>query len=256
MHEETNAGNNVQAIERAFQVLEAVAAGSSLSLNDLYSDLKINKASLLRILASLIKSGYIAKDDNEKYFLTMKAFSIGINAIKNLDYLKIVREVLHELSSTTGTIAQFSIDDGNELLCLESVDSKSNGFSIYTRIGSRTPLYATSAGKALLSTYSNDEIALRWSNFNVHSYTENTITSLNDLMNEIAAIRRKNYAVDHEETERNLFCVGSVVLNYSNKPVGAISLSLDRLDDETEAYLSGVLLDKVHSLSKLFGYIY
>ena len=61
---------------------------------------------------------------------------------------------IYKKEKPLGVIAQFSVEDNNELLCLESYDPTGSSFSVYTRVGQRSPLYSTSAGKAILSTYS------------------------------------------------------------------------------------------------------
>ena len=58
--------------------------------------------------------------------------------------------MLDHLSGALDVIAQFSVREQDELLCLESFDLAHSNFSVYTRVGQRSQLYATSAGKAIL----------------------------------------------------------------------------------------------------------
>lgn len=250
-----NKTGSVQAINRAFLVLETVAETSSLSINDLHNKLGLNKASLSRIASTLCSNGYLNRDARTGNFtLSLRAFEVGVHAVRNLDYINLIKGALVELSSSLGVIAQFSIEDHNELLCLESFDQQNTDFSIYTRVGQRTPLYSTSAGKAILSTYSNEEIIDKWGRMEIKTLTENTITDVKTLLKDIAQIRQRNYALDLEESEHGLFCVGTVLLNYNRKPIGAISLSTNSLTEEEQLRYSEALLQRVQRLSSMLGY--
>ena len=256
MPDAQNDSKSVQAIDRAFMILETVAENGSMSLNDLFVNLGINKASLLRAAMALCSNGYLQRDAKTgDYSLSTKTFEIGVKAFRSLDYIGLIKSELEALSEELCVVAQYSIESENELLCLESFDRKNNsGFSIYTRVGSRSPLYSTSAGKAILSTYPNDEILNKWEKMNVKAITPNTILTYEGLMQDIAKIRLRNYALDMEENEPGLFCIGTVLLNYNRKPIGAISLSTDSMSKEDELRFSGALLRSTQKISSMLGY--
>lgn len=253
--EKTKTTSSVLVIDRTFKVLELVSQNGSMSLKDLYTSLGINKASVYRIATSLCDNGYLNQDEKSgNYTLSFKAFEVGVNAVKNLSYINMIKSSLENLSSTLDVIAQFSIEDNNELLCLECFNNNNASFSIYTNVGQRTPLYATSAGKAILSTYSNEEIRSKWEKMHVQQLMPNTITSYERFIQEIALVRQKNYATDKEESEPGVFCVGTVLLNYNRRPIGSISLSLNYMDDEIEKKLSKTLLEHTQRMSYMLGY--
>lgn len=247
---------SIQAVDRAFLILETISRKGSLGLNDLHKELNISKASLLRLLFTLVENGYLKKNEQTgNYSLSLKLYEVGITSIHNLDRLSLINSVLVELNNETGRIAQFSIEDDNELLCLQSIGQTSAAFSVYTSIGNRSPLYSTSAGKALLSTYSNGQILEKWKSFEVLPLTEHTITSVHPFLQDIADIRKRQYALDMEENEYNVFCIGSVVRGYANAPVGAVSISGSTMTPEEEKHLAGLLIPAVNRLSKLLGYV-
>lgn len=246
----------IQTVDRAFQLLETIAKKGSMSLADLHNEIKVNKASLLRLAYTLTQNGYLEKDSkNGNYSMTLKMYEIGTNAINSIDKFSVINSVLMELSEKTGRIAQFSIEDQNQIMCLQSIGQKTSSFSLYTNVGRRSPLYCTSAGKALLATYSNAEIMEKWSHFDVKPFTAHTITDVQKLLQDIGKIRMRQYAVDIEENEYDVFCVGSAVLGNDGKPIGAISISGRTLTPEEEKTISTYLLDAVKLLSNMMGYI-
>ncbi len=247
--------NSFQAIDRAFLVLETVAHTGSMSLAELHKVLNINKPALFRVVQALCSNGYLNKDDKTGDFsLSLKAFEIGVRAVNNLNYMPMIKDALKELSTKFGVIAQFSVEDNNELLCLESIDINNTGFSVYTRVGTRSNLYSTSAGKALLSLLPNDKILDKFEYMNVRSLTSKTLVTADALLQDIARTRSRGYAIDNEENELGLFCIGAPLMGYNGTVLGAVSLSANSMDETTEKLLSQALLSAIQRLSSMLGY--
>ena len=179
---------------------------------------------------------------------------LGIRAVRRVDYITFIRETLDKLSDDLGVIAQFSVREQNELLCLESFDLTRSNFSVYTKVGQRSQLYATSAGKAIISTYTDDEIKDLWDKMNVRVLTPNTLTSFDDFMKDIYLTRQRGYATDSEESVLGLFCVGTALINSNHKAIGAISLSNSMMNESIIQRLSNELLAQVQRLNYMLSY--
>ena len=55
--------------------------------------------------------------------------------------------------------------------------------------------------------------------------TGNTITDFNQLKEHLKLVRKQGYAVDDEENERGIRCVGAPIFNEAGRAVAAISVS-------------------------------
>lgn len=68
------------------------------------------------------------------------------------------------------------------------------------------------------------------SKVNLTSYTENTITDIDHIINDLIKVREAGYAVDNEEHERGVGCIACPVFDHKGV-VAAISLSgpIDRV---------------------------
>src|SRR5258708_24284002 len=89
----------------------------------------------------------------------------------------------------------------------------------------------------------------------LRAVTANTITSFIELKNELLAIRERGYAVDNEEIEEGVRCIGCVVRNFSGEPLAAISVSgpAFRVTKEKVKGLSGPVIAAAHALSVELG---
>lgn len=251
---EQNETGSVQIIDRTFAVLELVSQSGSSSLKEIYSQLGLSKASTLRIVTALCANGYLERDPKGNYSLTFKSYEIGLRAVRRVDYITFIRETLDTLSNELGVIAQFSVREQKELLCIESFDLTRANFSIYTRVGQRSQLYATSAGKAILSTYTDADIKDLWDSMDIRAFTPNTITDFDRFMQEIYEARQRGYAMDNEESEPALFCVGTPLLNANKKAIGAISLSTNTMNDVTRQRLVSAMLSQTQRLAYMLSY--
>lgn len=253
---DNNKLETIQAVDRAFQILELISQRGNMSLNELHKEIGVNKASLLRLAYTLTQNGYLTKHPvTGDYAMTMKTYQIGLGSVQNADKFSLINSTLMDLNAATGRIAQFSVEDNNECLCLQSIGQRTSFFSVYTNVGKTSPMYCTSAGKAILSTYSNQQILEKWEKYDIEAYTENTITDPQDFLKEIMDVRIKGYALDRKENEFHVYCVGAVVMGYGNSPVGALSISGSTLTEEEEKQIADVLLPAAQKLSALMGYI-
>lgn len=90
---------------------------------------------------------------------------------------------------------------------------------------------------------------------NILPLTEHTITDIHEFLQEMAKVRQHQYALDREENEYQIFCVGAIVMDHTNSPLGAVSLTGNTLSEEEEKEISQILLQGTKSLSNLLGYV-
>ncbi|WP_409969368.1 IclR family transcriptional regulator [Bengtsoniella intestinalis] len=253
--EQSKSPDGVQSVERAFLLLETVAKNGVMSLNALHKAVGLNKPSTLRLANTLSSIGYLDKNADGAYSLSLKTYELGSSALRRIDRMELITATLQELCEKTGRVAQFSIEDHNELLCIRSTHTNSQSFSVYTTVGRRAPLYCTSAGKAILSTYSNQQIIDKWEQIDIKAFTKFTHTTGQNLLQDISEIRQQGYALDVEENEYNVICIGAIVRDHNGGIVGAISISGNNVTREDMEAYKDVLMSATSRLSSLFGYL-
>ncbi len=84
--------------------------------------------------------------------------------------------------------------------------------------------YCTAMGKALLATLNSQEVASHFTGAMIQR-TPNTITTAEALLADLERVRQRGYAIDQEENELGIGCVGAVIYGYDNEAIGAVSLS-------------------------------
>ncbi len=238
--------SGVQSVERTFAIIEALSkTEKGAMLGELSSATDLNKSTVHRLLNSLILMGYVSKtSENSRYFLTMKMFEVGSRIIRETNHLENSKPYLIKLSSETGEAVHMVVQDGKDIVYIFKVDSGNNSVRMSSRVGMRSPMYCTAVGKAILAHLSDDEVDKIWNESKVVSRTKNTITALDELKRQLEMIRENGYAVDDEENESGVMCVGASIIDYADKVVGAFSVSVPmiRMDTNRLKSISALVL--------------
>ena len=113
----------------------------------------------------------------------------------------------------------------------------------FTRVGRRLPAHSTSLGKALLSTYTDEQVRKMLPE-TLPALTEHTITDREKLIEELRQVRDQGFAVDREENTLGLRCFG-VAIPYRTPARDAISCSVPvaRLTPAHEQMVKDALFD-------------
>jgi IclR family acetate operon transcriptional repressor len=81
-------------------------------------------------------------------------------------------------------------------------------------------------------------------------FTENTITDFAAFIEELRHVRRNGYAMDREEFQPGVICIGSAIRDHAGAVVGAISASMPAMR-ATEEHVTLVRSEIIAAVSAL-----
>ena len=207
---------------RALDVLEFVCISGSASADEIAESLGVPRSSVYRLLRALATRDYIRHTATNCYEVGPRLRMLqGITERQNR-LLQVARPHLDELSRITGQTAHLAVQSANHLTYVDTVIGQS-GISIYPSPSS--PLHCTSLGKVLLAFLPDLQRDEMIRGLTLEHRTPNTITSKDDLREELTQVRRRGYALDNEEWELGLRCIGAPVHNAAGTVIAAISIS-------------------------------
>jgi IclR family acetate operon transcriptional repressor len=124
-----------------------------------------------------------------------------------------------------------------------------------TKVGGRVAMVASGVGKAVLATYSDEDVNAIIHRQGMPRLTEKSIVRPSELFRELQAIRRQGYAVDDEEARIGLRCVAAVVYSDCSEPLAAISVSgmTSRLTDDRLPALGRIVHEVAAELTVVLG---
>ncbi len=221
--------NLVQTIERVSAILDLIGENpSGMSIRDVSSQLGLPKGTVHRLLSSLIYVGYIRQEAKSRnYFLGLKRLDLGGLVASQLDLRKIASPLLHALADKTKETVHMVVWDQAEVVYIEKVEPPLDmgGLRMASRIGSRNPAHSCAVGKIFLAYLPPNDLEDFIFEKGLPARTANTITNSETLRQELNGIRKQGYAIDNEENEQGIRCVGAPVLGESGTLVAAISIS-------------------------------
>jgi IclR family transcriptional regulator, KDG regulon repressor len=221
--------NLVQTIERVSAILNLVGESpQGTSIRDISSQLGLPKGTVHRLLSSLTYFGFTRQDAaSRNYFLGLKLLDLAGLVKSQLDLRRIAEHLLQSLAQKTRETVHMVVWDQGEMVYIEKVEPPlgMGGLRMASRVGSRNPAHSCAVGKVLLSFLSKDELEDFISKKGLAARTPNTITDGTALKQELLVVRAQGYAIDNEENEKGIRCVGAPVLGASGMPVAGLSVS-------------------------------
>ena len=216
----------VQSVVRALTLLEALAdQHGDIGIAELSRRVGLHVSTAHRILGTLVSRGYARQSpESGRYALGAKTFHIAESYLGQMDLRRLVRPVLERLSRETGETANLVILDGRDALYLDKVESP-RSLRIFSRIGRRAPLYCTAVGKVLLADLPMDEVNSLLDGGALDALTRATVTSRNQLRQELRKVQEQGFALDIEECEDGASCIAVPVRNSRGETVAAIGIS-------------------------------
>ena len=249
--------DTVQSVVRGLKILEIVAEHNEISLKEISTLSGLNKATAHRLLSTLIETGYI-ENKNGIYRPTYKLFSLGSKKIDQVDSYKIAHRYIKDLSNTIEATVHLVVEDNMEVVYIDKINpnNSSSRFILRSQVGKRAPMYCTSVGKVILSSYPDSKIKEIWETTEIKPLTPKTITKFEAFLEEINLVRSQGYALDLEENEIGVVCVGCAIYNHKGLVEGAISSSIPIMyyENNSDYYIQHVK-ECAANISKALGFI-
>lgn len=216
----------VQVLDRALSILRVLGERTGdYSLAEVCAALKLHKSTGHRLLTVLEQNHFVQKSPaTGRYRLGLRLFELGSKAIASLDLREHSRPhltmVLHETEETV----HFCIFDNGEVLYIEKMEPQ-RSVRMASSVGRRAPAYCTAVGKAILAGLPPNEVDAIVQRSGLRALTQFTITTPEGMQEELRTVRMQGYAIDNEENEEGVRCVGAAVRNHLGKPIAALSVS-------------------------------
>ena len=215
------------SVDKTFAVLEYFTAKKpEWSITELTEAIGSNKSTVYRFLNDMKKWGVIYQSPETcRYSLGFKLFELGSRVQLQSAFVDKTHPILVDVSKKITETVHIATLRNNQTYYIDKVESP-QGLRLNTNIGTFHPAYATSLGKVLLAySYANYEDLKNQDTFSnkLHPYTDNTFTDSKKLAAELEKIRNQKYAIDYEEFEIGLICVGVPIFNQEGQIVASLS---------------------------------
>jgi IclR family transcriptional regulator, KDG regulon repressor len=226
-------------IDRALAILRHLARHpGEHGVRALSAALDMSPSTTFRLLESLERAGFVHQNQStSKYTIGVQAVQLGIAALGAFDLTALAPPYLQGIVAETGESAFLAVLDDGDVVYLLKEEGR---YAIRTTatLGSRRPLHCTALGKSFLATMPAAEARGLLERKGMAAFTPHTLTDMARLWEDLARVRLCGYAVDREEIEEGLMCLGAPIRNYTGQTIAALSMAgpVGRLAPHEERY--------------------
>ena len=244
---------SVPALERGLLILEHLAKSRrGVTLSQLTQKLGLPRSTCHALLLTFRRCGYIQPDEETgRYRLGFRLYALANMALNGIGVRNHAAPVLYRLMQETGLTVHLAILEDGEAILIDRIEPP-GAPKMATWVGRRMGLHCTAVGKALIShlpAEKLDELILKQG---LLRHNENTIASMTRLRQACEEVQRSGYAVDDEEEEIGVRCIGAPVLNDKGEVIAAISISGTKAQLDDIPALAVLVKETASVLSRQF----
>jgi IclR family pca regulon transcriptional regulator len=218
-----------QSLERGLAVLGCFTPERPVrGIAEIADELGMSRSTTHRYVITLVALSYLEQGASRKYRLGLRVTDLGMAALNATGLREHAQPYLQELRRRTSYTSSLAVLDGPEIVYVDRVRSLRRGqHTIDQRLGpgSRLPAHCTAMGKLLLAYLPVSEQREQVAQLRLTKQGPNTITSKQELRDELGAIRAEGFAVNDEELAPELHSIAAPVRDEGREVVAAVSLA-------------------------------
>ena len=244
--------NSIQVIERLARLLDTIAAHDEpVSLKILSAETGLHPSTAFRILASLSEQGYVERTARGNYQLGARLMQLGSRVRAAVDIRKVALPLMEKLRDRLGETVNLTVREGDEVVYIERALAK-RMMRVEQVIGSRAPLHVTAVGKLMLGELGETECRDYAKRSKLPGYTPNTHRKVTALLHDCADSAQRGYALDNEEAELGVGCIGALVRDATGHVIAGLSVSAP-IERRHKEWIREVM-ETSRQISLLLGY--
>ena len=253
---EYNYHEALQSVERTFAILELLAKNSQgLYLTEISEESGLSSSTVHRLLRSLISLFYVLnrKENSGRYKLSYKIHELGTKYLAGQTFIRAAFPFLEKLSSSTFRTVSLCVPEMFDVISVARTGNWREK-AMVDLPAFRVPMYACSAGIAILSTYDNDRIKKLWDLSKITPFTPCTIKTLEHLYLRVETTREKGYDVSQDEYQMGISNVAAVIVPRGRAAIGAIQYIYPSSESQTSALKNcQALVETAKALTELYS---
>lgn len=246
----------IGVLEKAMSLLNIVsAAPAPMTFTELLRAGHLPKATLHRILATLMREGLLRHDAfTRTYQLGFRLLELAHEVWSTFDLRLAAQDEMVRLRDSVQLAVQLAVLDGDSAIVIASHEVERDQLTS-SRVGVRLPLHASAAGKVIVAYMDSLRQMALIEGLDLRAFTSRTLTSLAEIKSELDLTHARGYAVEFQEHEEGMASVAAPILDIEGRPIGAVCISggAERLDLTRLHGLSSPIIGSARTISHNAG---
>ena len=218
----TDINGALSASEKTLNVLSAALEHPRFT--DIVTSSGLAKATVHRILATLVANDFIAGDGERGYRAGPALLSLAGRALSSVDIAQVARPIVDRLVAEVDCTVHVGVATDSEIVYLIRRDA-SKPYQMKSRVGHAMPMHCTGMGKVVLASWPAARVAEFAARVGLPARTPATITTLEGLNSELERVRTRGFATDLGENELGTVCVSAGIRDHTGAVTHGLSVS-------------------------------
>lgn len=246
----------IKSVKKAIELLDLFNRNQpELSLKEISTLMNIPKPTAFRLTYTLEECSFLQRNhSNGRFQLGLRLLYFGnlVTYLRDID--RVARPFLYELRNETKETVDITVLDGDQVLYIDKIESNQPLKAADSEIGKKLPIHCTASGKVLAAFTTT--IIPNWPPEKLKSFTELTITDINDFMAELDTVRENGYAIDRGEINLEVKAIAAPIRNKEGTVIAALTVvaPANRIDDDNINYFIDKILETANKISMEFKY--
>jgi IclR family transcriptional regulator, pca regulon regulatory protein len=223
-------GEFIESLARGLRVLQSFGIDRRpMTLSDLAKSSNLPRATVRRILMTLVKSGFVSGDER-LFSLTPRVLLLASAYLISNQISTVMQPLMDEVAGKAKEVCSLAILDEDEVVFVAR-SSPARVFSTGLDIGYRLPAFCTSVGRVLLSRLTNHELTDTIQRMTLSAQTTSTLVDKPTVIATIIADRTKGYSLVDQEAEEGFRSISVPIRRYDGAIVAAANIGahVDRI---------------------------
>jgi IclR family acetate operon transcriptional repressor len=217
----------IQALDRAFLILDVIAdAGGEAKLTEIANIAGLNVSTCHHLISTLHNWGYVARGANSRsYVLGSRILHLSAACLRQVDLPRRAQSFVDRLNDQTREAVQLAIMQDTNLVNVLHREAR-HAVRVDAGLGGNSnAAHAAATGKAILAWLPPTELDRIVADKGLTAFTPHTITDIDTLKEDLRLTRRNGFAIDREEFQLGVICLGAAIRDHAGAVVGSISVS-------------------------------
>lgn len=213
----------VRAINRAFRIIQTLQELERGTVTEVANHSGLPKSTVYNHLQTLCANEYVTQE-GDQYRIGLRFLEHGGYTRDQMNVFQVSKDEIKKLAKETGELVNLVVEEHGRGVYLYREEGE-KAIQLDSYAGKRQYLHSTAFGKAMLAFMPEDHVIDILDRHGMPTRTDQTISTREELFEELSVIRDRGYAYDNEESLEGLRCLAAPILTQNNTVIGAISIS-------------------------------
>jgi DNA-binding IclR family transcriptional regulator len=255
-HRRNHSDDNIKSMVKIVPILECFSTvDRRLPVAEVVRRTGLPRATAHRIISTLREIGFLDQDkERDHYRLGLKLFELGSIVLASMDLHREAQPFVDALARLSGEAVNLTVFNGTHSVIIRRSEPDRDRLNQITTLET-VPAYCSSSGKATLAFQPAAAIE-KVISLGLLRFTAATITERAMLLEQLEKIRELGYAIDNEEHQSGVRCIGAPIRDTNGRVFAAISVTgaARRITPARLGELAPLVMHHANAISAQLGY--